>query len=463
MRRLPPRLLPFVLASATLVPAAIVACNSLPVYPLPDDDDAAVSFDSGSPAPPAVELGRHSVQVIDTRRIVPSAGQAPDATVLNSNNNLDVVRFDGRVWLVWRTAPDHFASDKTIMVIVSSSDEITWRLEKLLSTRTDLREPRFLVVGNALFLYVARLGTDPIKFEPQGVSYSKRAADGSWTDLAPVMRATAAGDGADAGDGGDAGTDASAGDGGSSANSAQPMTGYIAWRTKNERGTPYMTAYLGGEHIYQFDGLPLDVELLTTGDGVTWRGVSPARPVVSRGGGSESDFALGDDGSLFAVIRNEAGDATGFGAKVCRAPASDITSWTCKSDPRKYDSPLMFWHDGEAYLVGRRNVTETGNYDLGTRDPNLQQSAIAFQLDYKVHTKRCALWRYVQGEDRIAYILDLPSRGDTCFAAKIDTSAPGELAIYDYSSDINGDDVSWTQGQGGPTYVYRHVLRFTPR
>ena len=28
---------------------------------------------------------------------------------------------------------------------------------------------------------------------------------------------------------------------------------------------------------------------------------------------------------------------------------------------------------------------------------------------------------------------------------------------------VDGEDVTWTQGQGGPTYVYRHVVRFAPR
>ncbi len=443
MRRPPRGLLLFLLgiAAAASVSASVGACNARPVSPLPDDDASAAGDADAAPPPPPVELGRHAVAVITTRKIVPSAGLPAHAPLLNSNNNLDVVRFDGRVWLVWRTAPDHFASAKTVMVVASSTDELTWKLEKTFAAGTDLREPRFLVLNGALFLYLSRLGTDPIKFEPQGVAYSKRSADGTWPDLSPVLRI------ADAGDAGP----------------PEPMSGYITWRTKIERGTPTMTAYLGGEHIYRFDGLPLAVELLTTSDGITWQGLTPGKPVVSRGGGSESDYTIGDDGSLFAVIRNEAGDATGFGSKVCHASANDLTAWTCKSDPKKYDSPLVFWRDGEAYLVGRRNLTTTGNYDLGTRDPNLQQSAIAFQLAYKTPKKRCSLWRYVQGEDRIAYILDLPSRGDTCFAARVDTSNPDELAIYDYSSDVDGPDVSWTEGQGGPTFVYRHTVRFTRR
>jgi hypothetical protein len=433
----------FAILSALVVPAlAVLACDARPVHPL-DDDDAGSADDAGEdgavPTPPA-EPGRHDVRVETTRKIVPSEGLPPGAPTLNSNNNLDVVRFDGRTWLAWRTAPDHFASDKTQMVIVSSTDEVSWKLEKTFAVGADLREPRFLVHGGALFFYVSRLGADPGKFEPQGVSLSKRGADGVFSELAPVMRKA----------GGDAGA-------------ATPMTGYIAWRTKNERGRPFMTAYLGGEHIYEFDGKPLDVELLTTDDGATWYGVDPNKPVVSRGGGSEMDFAIIDDGTLFAIVRNEAGDETGWGSKVCRAPANDLASWSCKSDKRKYDSPLVFFHDGEVYLVGRRNVTATGEYDMGARDKTPAGTTLALQLDYRKAPKRCALWRVIPAEQRVAFILDLPSRGDTCFASRIDGASPDEIVLYNYSSDIDGADVSWGSGQNGPTFVYRHSLRFTRR
>lgn len=40
---------------------------------------------------------------------------------------------------------------------------------------------------------------------------------------------------------------------------------------------------------------------------------------------------------------------------------------------------------------------------------------------------------------------------------------PHDIVIYDYSSDVDGEDVSWRDGQRGRTFIYRHVLRFTPR
>lgn len=414
--------------------ASAQACSNAPATPA----DAAADVPTevapedvpamAPPTPPVSEPGLHNVTVADTRRVVPSEGLPRETPAENSNNNLDVVRHDGRVYLAWRTSHDHYASPDTKIHVVSSTDEMQWRFEASFSIGRDLREPRFLSYNGALFLYVARLGTTATTFEPQGMSRTERRADGTWTPLEPFYR-----------------------------------PGFIGWRTRVERGRPYMLAYRGGENIYLLNGMPLEVELLTTTDGREWAPLDPARPVIYRGGGSETDFALADDGSLYGVIRNEAGDATGWGSKVCRAPAGDLANWTCQTDARKFDSPLMFWHDGEAYLVARRNVTETGVYDLMRRDLPAGQQTGLYLFRYSFAPKRCALWRYDRARDRVVFILDLPSQGDTCFPAMIQGADANEVVIYNYSSPIDGNDPIWSQGQAGPTHVYRHVLRFTRR
>jgi hypothetical protein len=414
------------IADAGMDAAMDGALDSIDVAPPDDGLDVFDAADAPPPPPPPVELGRHIVSIVDTRRIVPSTGLPPQTIAMNSNNNLDVVRHDGRIYLGWRTAPDHFASEQTRMYIVSSTDEMQWRFEAEFSAATDVREPRFLSLNGGLYFYLARLGTDRLAFQPMGMSYSALATDGTWSPLAPFYR-----------------------------------DGFIAWRTKVERGVPYMLAYFGGEHEYLFDQIPLDLQFLTTSDGVNWRGVNSTNPTVYRGGGSETDFVITDDGSLLAVVRNEGGDDTGWGSLICRAPASDITQWSCHHDARKFDSPLMFWHDGEAYLIARRNVTVTGDFDLNRRDLSYVQQAVQYELDYRERPKRCSLWRWDQTTDRIVFILDLPSRGDTCFPGIVDEGS-GDFAIYNYSSDIDGPDLTWRLGQLGPTYIYRTLLRFTP-
>ena len=124
----------------------------------------------------------------------------------------------------------------------------------------------------------------------------------------------------------------------------------------------------------------------------------------------------------------------------------------------------MFRVDDEIYLIGRRNLTETGHYDLGKCELTLPGQELANQFDYRGKPKRCSLWRWIKGEDRIGYILDLPSKGDTCFASIIPGEKPNERIVYNYSSDLGlPGEPTWAQGQIGPTNIYRHVLSFVSR
>jgi len=103
--------------------------------------------------PPPVEPGRHSVRVIDSRRVVPSPGLPSEVACGASNNNLDVVRHgDGFIYLAFRSAPHHFANPHTTIYVVRSHDEVHWEFEARFAIGTDLREPRLLSLGETLFL-----------------------------------------------------------------------------------------------------------------------------------------------------------------------------------------------------------------------------------------------------------------------------------------------------------------------
>lgn len=377
--------------------------------------------------PPPVDSEGPRARVVETRRVVPSDGLpvAPD----RSNNNLDVARHDGRTYLAWRTAPSHFAGNATRIEVVSSADERTWTHEASFALGTDLREPRLLSFDGSLFLYVSELGSDPLDFEPRGVRVSERAAAGKWSELEPMLAG-----------------------------------GTIAWRVRVHDGVPLMVAYGDGAAVYDPCPEPMRVQLLTTRDGRRWSPLEPKRPAVVVGGGSEADFAFADSGELFAVVRNEAGDADGFGSKLCRAPASDWTRWSCRADRRKFDSPFAFSALGEPWVMARRHVTPSGEYDVGQSWGPLR--SVVNQLAYVREPKRCALWRFDRDTGRPRFVLDLPSRGDTCFPAVL----PGgrrdgaeRVIVYDYSSDIRGPDLPWSAGQRRPTYIYRHVVEFRPR
>jgi len=340
---------------------------------------------------------------------------------MDANNNLDIVRHEGRLFLAFRSAPTHFASDEVVMYVVSSSDEESWRYEGAFALGTDVREPQLVSWDGRLILYFGVLGTNPAAFEPQGARFTTYNAPGDWEPL-----------------------------------QTYPDDTFIPWRIKVVDGDLQMVGYTGGGAVYEPGGEhPIDIHWLHSGDGEVWTPVVDDG-VVHTGGGSEADYVLLDDGSLVAVIRNEAGDESGFGSKICRADSADLGIWECVTDPRKFDSPLLFRHGEAIWLVARRNLTEDGHYDLGLTDLDHQAQYLAYQGSYWISPKRCALWSVDTGSLSVSWALDLPSRGDTCFPEAVEHNEG--WVLYNYTSDPNGPDVSWVEGQNAPTFIYRHVL-----
>jgi len=362
--------------------------------------------------------------------VVPALTEVDGIETQDANNNLDVITFQDRTFIAWRTAPTHFASADTVMYVASEGED-GWRYEGEFALGTDLREPRFLALGDRLFLYFAVLGSDQFAFEPQGMMVTEYNAAGDWSEPEELYE-----------------------------------PGFIPWRAKIQNGQAFLIGYVGGENIYEVNGEPIRIHLLTTEDGRTLVPVVPGQPVVQEGGGSETDFVFMDDGALVAVTRNEAGDAkSGFGSKICRAEAGDLGTWTCKTDKKKYDSPLVFRNGDDVWLVGRRNLTETGNFDLDQDELSPKDQAEAYLIEYSFNPKRCALWRVDPVELTVEFAADLPSRGDTCFASYL-PRADDSVTIFNYSNELDGasdcnswpsdcSDIDWWVGQGQKTMIYR--------
>jgi len=352
-------------------------------------------------------------------QIVPADSMTADAVSQVSHNNLDIVWHDNRLFFAFRTAPTHFASGDTMLYVVSTQDQVTWTLETSVHMDTDLREPRLLSFDDKLFLYFAVLGYVPTSFDPQATMVTAFEGPCEWSEPEEIFE-----------------------------------PGFIPWRTHTYDGVPYLIGYIGGENIYEVNGEPISVHWLTTEDGRNFEPVVPGQPVVLEGGSSETDFVFAEDGAVIAVSRNEAGDELGWGSKICRAEPDDLGSWNCVGDPKKYDSPFMFRHGSEIYLIGRRNVTDDGTYDLGRRDLSAAEQTSLYERKYWLTPKRCSLWRVDPVDLDVEFVLDLPSNGDTCFASVVPLSADQYL-IYNYSSPLDDPDLRWVDGQLDQTFIQR--------
>ena len=313
-------------------PLGCVAALVLAAGACADDDAAApvvsplcdrTSLCEGVPTAPAIG---------PATTVAPSDAMPPEVVSQVAHNNLDVAWHDdgdgGRLFLAFRTAPNHFASPEVVMYVVSSADLATWRFEGSFALGTDVREPQLLSIGGELLFYFVELGQEQTDFTPHGVHVAKWLGPGEFGPVQDVFE-----------------------------------PGFLAWRIKTmerpgerEGEWAYAFGYLGGENVYDNDGEPIVVSWLRSKDGLTWEPVdaSGGDGEVLRGGVSETDAVFLDDGRVIAVGRNEAGDADGFGSKICRGEAAAPTMWTCAYDKKKYDSPLVFRQGDEVWLIGRR-------------------------------------------------------------------------------------------------------------
>lgn len=364
----------------------------------------------------------------EPRWVVPGPAVVAPLASGPSNNNVEIEWFEGRLFMAWRTSRDHWASPDSAMNVVSSGDGgATWTKELEVALGSDVREPRFMRVGGALTLVFFQGGVEPTRFEPKAMWRTTRRGPADWTAL------------------------------------EQWGTGEtVPWDVKVRQGKVWMTSYKGNHYDFT-EGL-VDLFFEVSSDGRTFAPASlaAASATVYRGGNSECAFEFDEHGDLWAVTRNEDGDKTGFGSMLCTAKKADLSAWECpaKSDPERYDSPEMFRHGRELFLVARRDVG--GPYDEGLDTLAFDARSRKYQLDYWNRPKRTALYRIDREAKKVVWLFDLPGAGDTAFPSIRRTGAHTFL-MANYTSPLDKPDIAWVDGQRGETRLYLQELRFEPK
>ncbi|HDP79399.1 MAG TPA: exo-alpha-sialidase [Spirochaetes bacterium] len=299
------------------------------------------------------------------------------------NSNTDMIFFKDHFYLVHASSPYHFATPECRLYVWRSKDAKKW--EKLSTVRVpgeDIRDPKFLSMGGRLYMYV--LKSVQFEAEPYKTAYVVSDDGIKWSALTDM----------------------------------EPE-GWLFWRPKTRDGkTWYIPAYWW-EHNKSM--------LLMSTDGSRWKKVSD---IYEGGRNDETAIEFLPDGTMIATLRLEYSDSlfgdkrASTGIRVSRPP---YTEWAGIEDKStRLDGPALFSYNGRVYAIGRRHVGTPGliNYhgSIFTR-------------------KRTSL--YLVTPERLVFLSDLPSAGDTTYAGYV---KKGDTLYFSYYTSDPKRDFPWIMG-----------------
>jgi hypothetical protein len=313
------------------------------------------------------------------------------------NSNTDMIEWQGKFYIAFVSSPYHFGNDASVLHVKRSSDKgRTWEeVEQFNPPGEDIRDPKFAVIGNRLFLYA--LKNTSFVAEPYLSIYAYTEDGNQWTDFKSV-----------------AGVD-----------------GWLFWRPKTRDGITFYNAAYWWEHGKSV--------LLKSADGIAWEIVS----TIHEGGrNDETEIEFLPDGRMIATARLEYGSGEVVfgdpkGATLITVSEAPYTTWTptYESLVTRLDGPYLFTYHDRVYAVGRFQPNP------GKEGPLNDQGSI-------LSRKRTSL--YEVHENGLAYLTDLPSDGDTAYVGLV---MDGDTAYASYyTSPINHDFV-WILGMLSPSEV----------
>ena len=321
----------------------------------------------------------------------------------NHNSNTDMIQWKDRFYIAYVSSPFHFASNKSVLHIQVSNDlGHTWSdVTQFNANGQDIRDPKFAIIGNRLFLYA--LKNDTFLAEPYLTMYSYTTDGAAWQELKQVPN----------------------------------VDGWLFWRPKTQDRVTYYDAAYWHEHGKSV--------LLKSTDGINWEIVSSIHQGQHN---DETDIAFLPDGRLLATARLEY-DSFGdgmfghpLGATLITVSAPPFTTWTdlLQSRVTRLDGPNLFNYDGRIFAVGRYQA-------------NLYHSGPLTDQGSVLARKRTSLFEVRQAG--LAYLTDLPSDGDTSYEGVIVTGDKAYISYY--TSPIN-HDYAWILGMLSASQVRMAVV-----
>jgi len=314
------------------------------------------------------------------------------------NSNTDMIEWGDAYYLSYVSSPYHFGNDESVMHVMRSYDQgRTWENTATFNPPgEDIRDPKFSVIGERLFLYALKNTT--FVAEPYISVYSYSEDGVTWTDFELVP----------------------------------DLDGWLFWRPITQDGETFYNSAYWWEHGKSV--------LLKSTDGIRWETVSR---IYEGGRNDETEIEFLPDGRMIATGRLEyayfADGAFGDrrGATLIAISEPPYETWTELTQSRvaRLDGPYLFTYNDRVYALGRFQP------DLDNSGPWTAQGSI-------LSRKRTSL--YEIREDGLAYLTDLPSNGDTSYVGLV---MDGETVYATYYTSPIEHDFSWIMGMFSPSEI----------
>ena len=306
--------------------------------------------------------------------------------VCSHNENTDVVRFGGAIYVVHRTAQSQVLGPNSSLRVLRSDDEgASFSPVAVISAPRDrdIRDPHFFEVDGKLAIKaLTRLPfTSARDADVATVAVAITTDDGgrSWSAPSPIGPPT-----------------------------------WSFWRIKSRAGVQYSAAYEDGDK---------SVKLFSSTGGSAW---TPGAVIydVAADTPLETELVFLRSGRLLALVRMDGTDRELLGGvgrlrtKVCWAEPP-YASFSCPQelDGARLDGPLAFFHGSRLFVIARKHLPE-------------------------LNRKRTALYELrgtlEGGPLALVELAELPSAGDTSYAGIADLDADRSIVTW-YSGELRSD------------------------
>jgi hypothetical protein len=291
------------------------------------------------------------------------------------HSNTDLFKYQDKYLLVHASSPYHFASKKCRLVVRASADGKQWeKVAEIGVPGEDVRDPKFALIDGKLFLYFL----NNVKWEPAPYTTSYCTSEDGIHWSAPEKLAN---------------------------------EGWLFWRPQTPDGKTFYVPAYWWEHG--------KATLFKSVDGIEWTEVGP---IYNGDMIDETDISFKPDGTMIMTGRLEI-DPTYWGYHpeghtLIGVSSPPYTDWKLNhSYETRLDGPCLFQVGERTYAVGRRHVG--GKAHMGSCWGR----------------KRTSL--YLVLPDRLVFLSDLPSSGDTAYAGVV--VDPDSILISYYTSPPDRD------------------------